>query len=151
MRSEDLTVRVRCEAVRGNLARVRTITDAFLRGAPPHLYRLEDREEILLALQECMTNVIRHAYGNRPGRELEVHLTVNAREFRARIMDQGEPFDPQVASGPDANPPGDGGYGLRLVSNTMDEIRRWRTGSANWTELLRRCRAGAAGVTDRGA
>lgn len=151
MRSEDLTVRVRCEAVRGNLARVRAVTNAVLRGAPPHLYRPEDREEILLAMQECLTNVIRHAYGNRSGCEVEVHLTVNEQSFRARIKDEGEPFDGPVQSLQAAQPPGDGGYGLGLVNDTMDRVRRWRSGSANWTELVRHCRGRVPTAGDQGA
>lgn len=149
MSSEDLRVRFRCREVRGDLARIREVSDSILRAAPDGGFDADDRAEILLALQECLTNVIRHAYRDGDAARVEVRLLVSRTKFRARIRDWGVPFDPDAAQSAGAGWPGDGGYGLLLVDNTMDRVRRWRSGRANWTELLR-ARRGAPGSIGQG-
>ena len=61
MSHEELSLRIRFQAERANLSRVRSLIDAFLDGAPPGVFSREDASEIALALQECLSNSARHA------------------------------------------------------------------------------------------
>lgn len=138
MPESPITVRLRCPAVRANLGRVRAVVRSLLAGAPAGAFPSDDRDEILLAVQECLSNVLRHAYPDGGRRPIELTLTVGADGFRARVRDWGAPFDPAALPGDDdPGPPRERGYGLLLVGSTMDEVRRWRSGRSNWTELYR--------------
>jgi serine/threonine-protein kinase RsbW len=82
-----------------------------------------------LAVVEALTNVHRHAYpADRPG---PVSLAVHREEdsLVAVIRDRGATFDPKE-SGTIAMPRpeqlAEGGYGLAIVTEVMDEIRHRR-------------------------
>ena len=74
-----------------------------------------------LAIQEAVTNVLRHAYRDREPGRIELELTREDDHIVARIRDEGVPFDPR--SGPDFKrscaEPAEGGYGLPIIAGVM--------------------------------
>jgi len=77
-----------------------------------------------LAIQEAVTNVLRHAYRDREPGRIEIELTREEDHVVARIRDEGVPFDPRTARDAMRKPgePAEGGYGLPIIAGVMTEI-----------------------------
>lgn len=85
------------------------------------------RYNVLLALQEMVTNVLRHAYEGNEQKPIEVMFTVRDEAFEMELRDQGPAFDPlqhdvatllQETSMPTAA----GGFGIHIARLVMDEV-----------------------------
>jgi len=85
-----------------------------------------NRYNVLLALQEMVTNVLRHAYGLDESQPIEVTFTLTEDRLRVCLRDHGPPFDPlsydkgEVAEG--TMPTACGGLGIHIARMVMDEI-----------------------------
>jgi len=77
---------------------------------------------IELAVGEAVTNIIRHAYDNQPGHEIHLSLTIDDTKFGLRILDFGRKFDPANQPPPNLDTPREGGYGIYLMKQVMDEV-----------------------------
>ena len=78
---------------------------------------------VQLALEEALTNVIRHAYQGRPG--LNIELTVSAKPDRITLEIRHQGLG--LASWPSktTHPPDglrEGGRGIFLINNIMDQV-----------------------------
>jgi anti-sigma regulatory factor (Ser/Thr protein kinase) len=94
-----------------------------------------------LALEEVVTNVIRHAYRERAG-AVRVRLAARSGEVVAEIEDDGPAFDPLARPAPDLDLPLEerpiGGLGIHLVRNLMDAVAYRRCGVCNLLTLTKR-------------
>ena len=86
------------------------------------------RYNVLLALQEMVTNVLRHAYELDEHKPIEVEFSISADELAIELRDQGPEFDPlefvpsdAVAEDEDM-PTQVGGYGIHIARMVMDEV-----------------------------
>jgi anti-sigma regulatory factor (Ser/Thr protein kinase) len=81
---------------------------------------------LTLALDEIVSNVIRHAFDDDAEHQIVVTLDVASDFVTATVVDDGVPFDPRDAPIPDLDAALDerqaGGLGMHLVRSTMDEI-----------------------------
>lgn len=93
--------------------------------------------DILLALQETVTNVIRHGYGGRGG-EMQIEFRLRDGEFEVEISDWGTPFDPEKIPLPNFETPKPGGYGLYIVKHVTDRVEYRREGERNIVQLMKR-------------
>ena len=89
------------------------------------------RYNILLAMQELLTNVFRHGYQRPAGPPVELRFSVTEQAFEFEIRDQAPEFDPtsraivaeaKVEAGEDEMPEKEGGYGLVIVKAIMDGL-----------------------------
>ena len=85
------------------------------------------RYHVLLALQEMVTNVLRHGYALDENLPIEVVFTVTVDAFEIVLRDQGPEFDPLAhhATGllaSDGMPVEAGGYGIHIARMVMDEL-----------------------------
>jgi len=89
--------------------------------------------EVLLALQEALTNIVRHSYGSEGGK-IQVDFSEDAGEVRFSIRDFGHKFD--LTQVPDPVLPRDkpGGLGIFLIKQLMDRVTY--DGSCNPGNLL---------------
>jgi anti-sigma regulatory factor (Ser/Thr protein kinase) len=100
---------------------------ALIRGAVEALgsaYGLAGPEcrQVTLAIDEAMTNIIRHAYGNAPDRPIELRCQGRADLLEFTLLDHGEPPDRERLS---AQLPDDlalGGRGTHIIRAVMDEV-----------------------------
>jgi anti-sigma regulatory factor (Ser/Thr protein kinase) len=128
-------VRLRFPAHRERLARARDLVRAALAADPSGAFTGEDMDEILLGLQESLSNASRH----NPDPLVELSFWIRAGRFHACLRGRGPAFDPDQVRPPDEDHPAEHGYGLLLLKRTMDRVRYRRVGSWN---LLRLVRAG---------
>ena len=86
----------------------------------------EDTDGIALAVDEALTNVIKHGYGGSPHGEIEVRLEVQAaaarRGLEIRIRDHGCQVDPASIQSRDLGEVRPGGLGVHIIRSIMDEL-----------------------------
>ena len=88
----------------------------------------EQVQGIQMALQEACINVVRHAHRNDPSVPLVVAIVSSRDRFVLEIEDYGPGIPERSAQPPDPDPaqPREGGYGLFIMRETMDEVRSER-------------------------
>lgn len=100
----------------------------------------EEVQRIQIALQEACINVVRHAHGGDPSKPLVVAIIARPDLLQLEIEDLGPGLPPVDRRPPDPDPanPREGGYGLFILSQTMDEVRSERRGDRHVLVLVKR-------------
>jgi serine/threonine-protein kinase RsbW len=97
--------------------------------------------DVQVALDEVLTNIVRHGPVDRPC-QIQVRLTVHPDAFEAEVEDDGEPFDPLAMPPPDLRSPlrerRAGGLGIHFVRSLMSEVTYARVDNRNRLVLRRR-------------
>jgi anti-anti-sigma factor len=98
--------------------------------------------DVELAVDEAVTNVVEHAYQYDSRRTYSLELLMEKGLLRTLIRDSGEAFEPK------ALPPVDleqhvaerrtGGLGVHLMNQLMDKVERRRENNENVLELVKR-------------
>ncbi|MBI3403877.1 MAG: ATP-binding protein [Acidobacteria bacterium] len=114
---------------------VRSVVEKFSEAAG---FAEQERRSIILAVDETLTNVIRHAYGNSHDQQIAVtcRKTDNGVEFL--IEDRGNPLDTTKIRGRSLEDVKPGGLGTHLIASCMDEVKYERVGDGNRTRLFRK-------------
>ncbi len=103
-------------------------------------YELE--YELNLALDEVVSNVIRHGYLDQDEHEIFVKLAVDGDQLTVEVEDDAVHFDPLLRSDPDISTPIDerpeGGLGIFMVRQIMDSLDYWRDGTRNYLIMKKR-------------
>ena len=102
----------------------------------------EDEEQtkynILLGVQEALTNILKHGYGDRPG-PVWVMAGWEEDQFLIELMDEAPEFDPTKAGGQPDTENGsslpEGGYGIQIIRAVMDGIHYKRENGRNTLTL----------------
>ena len=106
----------------------------------------ESCRELILAVDEAVANVIRHAYKNRYDQEIELNCRIGGDRMELTLLDQGEPPDPTRICGQPLNEVSLSGRGTHLIRATMDEMCYERVPAGNQLRLIKRLpAAGASG------
>jgi len=128
-------------------SRLEDLTDAkrpILEAAGKAGYLEEDLTAINLALEEALTNAIRHGNREDTAKAVFVEFEIDGQEIRFSVRDEGNGFD--VAGLPDARSPSGKrkpcGRGVFLLRAYMDEVLYNEKG--NRVTLARRKRPGTA-------
>ena len=121
----------------GQLAEIRDFVSesaASLGAAPDTL------EELRIAVDEAVTNVLIHGYAGAG--DIDIDVSGRGRDLVVRLRDRAPPFDP-VRAAPDALAPVEervkpGGFGLYLIRENVDEVGYRRVGPDNELTLVKR-------------
>lgn len=81
----------------------------------------KNTEEILLAVDEALTNIIRHAYQGQPGL-MTVLFKDNAEKTEFILEDLGKRFDPTLVPSPKLPREKPGGLGIHFIRTVMDQV-----------------------------
>jgi anti-sigma regulatory factor (Ser/Thr protein kinase) len=105
------------------IARMADIVQAF---GTTHSFGKEVVEEINLALEEIISNIIVHGYGDGENQGIDVSLTLSGDVLRIVIKDDAKPFNPLSIDEPDIDVPFEdreiGGLGVFLTKQVMDKL-----------------------------
>ena len=92
-----------------------------------------------VALEEVLSNVIRHAFEDRALHEISLQVRVSENGVELRFVDDGRQFDPLSAPAVDIRAPLEertvGGLGIHLLRSLVSEIRYERSGGRNHLQL----------------
>jgi anti-sigma regulatory factor (Ser/Thr protein kinase) len=98
---------------------------SFREGLRPLLGKagLDDKAsgEVLLAVQEVLTNVIRHTYKGKGG-AIEISYKDEANQVQITVRDYGDKFDITKVKEPELPRKEPGGLGVFLVKRLMDQV-----------------------------
>ena len=99
-------------------------------------------QQLELAAEEAIVNVIRYAYPKEKG-EVEVRLAVSSQGIELTLRDRGSPFNPLTDAPPvDIQSPleerGEGGLGVFLMRQCVDELHYQREQEGNVLTLIKR-------------
>jgi anti-sigma regulatory factor (Ser/Thr protein kinase) len=96
---------------------------------------------LALALEECGSNIVNHAYRRDPQQKFKIGLEHTDNALNIELRDCGPEFDPTKAPPTpldehDDRPPG--GWGMHLMRHYTDEISYRRENGVNILRLTRR-------------
>lgn len=98
--------------------------------------------DINVALDEVLTNIVSYAYSPGERAEILVRLAIIGSEIVAEIEDGGRPFDPLQAPPPDLSKPlrdrKVGGLGIHFIRSLMDEVSYQRIDGRNRLRLSKK-------------
>lgn len=102
----------------------------------------EKIKEIELSLAEALNNIIKHAYKGDQSNKIEINMVVEDSKFKVVLTDNGLPrinigkpvleFDPN-----DIDSLPEGGMGLYIIEQLMDENIYFRDGEKNTFTLIK--------------
>ena len=82
--------------------------------------------KVAIATDEAVTNVIRHAYNNKPDKQIKLKSTISAEPLTLEIFHTGRPLRNESIKLPDMEQyiaeRRKGGLGLLLITKFMDEV-----------------------------
>ena len=87
--------------------------------------------EIVLAVDEALTNCIRHAYRGAQGK-MRIFFEDHKDRIKISIQDYGKKFDPTKIPPPELPPKKPGGLGLYFIKTLMDQAEydlKWPEGN----------------------
>ena len=89
-------------------------------------FSAEEIENIILAVDEACTNIIKHAYKLYPEGTIEIKINYRNKKLTIEIIDFGTSFDPEQVPEPDLqkyyNLHKVGGLGMYLMKALMDDV-----------------------------
>ena len=95
-----------------------------------------------LAITEICSNVVRHGHPRDPDHTYDVLVKTLADAVEIEVRDAGPAFAMDVPEMPSVDVEfmdlPEGGFGVALVANTMDEFQRWREDGVNVTRMVKR-------------
>jgi len=81
-----------------------------------------DSLAITLAVEEALTNKIRHAYRNKPGGRIQLEFRTEPGALVFKVTDQGEPPDPELICAREEESLTAGGFGTHIIRDVMDKV-----------------------------
>ena len=140
-----MPLKVRADFGQLNQIREYVIESATALGVTPDVF-----DDLRLAVDEAVTNILTHGYGG-PG-DVELELIAEGPDLIVRLCDQAPSFDPALARPVDRRLPGErqdpGGFGLFLMRSAMDELVHRETGPGNELTMIKRGVVSATSKTD---
>ena len=118
-KSSQLKVKSRTE----NLSEIRDFVSGNARAADIPEVTVEN---IILAVDEACTNIIKHAYNLSPEGEIIIKIDYDEEKFMVTIIDYGKSFEPARVPLPDLQKyyreHRVGGLGMYLMKSLMDDV-----------------------------
>ena len=94
--------------------------------------------DVILALDEACTNVIRHAFPGTAEGEYHVSAVVGGGEVRITVEDHGVGFDPARLDADWVEPEATSGRGLSIIQSVMSSVDVSPTDDEGGTRLVMR-------------
>ncbi len=101
-------------------------------------------DQLLLAVQETATNIVRHGYHDDARRPIRVVVEVSPDEVWLLFHYPGRDFDPEQVPPPCFDGTREGGFGVYLIQKLVDEVRYHRDSTGLCSVQLRKKRSPAA-------
>jgi len=109
-------------------------------------FPVAEARSITRAVDEALTNIVRHSYGNRPGRPITMYFRRARRRRQCEevesgleilLCDRGPAVDPSKFRGRPLEEIRPGGLGLYFIRQAMDIVEFSRKGLTNQLRLVK--------------
>jgi serine/threonine-protein kinase RsbW len=123
VRNKNKAGELRVKSKTENLSEIRDFvsTNALAAGMPAATI-----DNIILAVDEACTNIIKHAYKLSPQGEIIIKIDYDEEKFTITIIDYGKSFEPDRVPRPDLQKyyreHRVGGLGMYLMKSLMDDV-----------------------------
>ena len=136
--------------------------ELVLANRPSEIARLQDRleslasehaisskalHEVQLAVEEHLTNVLNHGYGDQAEHQILVRLQVEAGSLLLEVEDDGGAFNPLEHPEPNLSLPLDqrpiGGLGIHMMRKSVDRMEYRRSDGKNILVMVKHIKAPA--------
>ena len=123
IRKKNNTGQLRVKSKTENLSEIRDfVSNKALEAGIPQV----TIENIILAVDEACTNIIKHAYKLSPEGEIIIKIDYDKEKFTVTIIDYGKSFQPERVPLPDLQKyyreHRVGGLGMYLMKSLMDDV-----------------------------
>jgi serine/threonine-protein kinase RsbW len=110
----------------GELRQLASMRD-FLREVCQESWQTQPADETLLsrfelALTEAVSNIILHSYEGQQHKSITMAVEANEDHVSVNLVHTGMPFDPQSAAEPIFDGSRQGGFGVYLIRQCVDEV-----------------------------
>ena len=107
------------------LHRARELAAAFCRALPEPL--VEERiASLVLAVNEAASNIMKHSYHRREDQRIDITAEAFSDRVAVRLRYQGAPFDPALIPAPAFDGSRESGFGLFMITNSVDRVRYYK-------------------------
>jgi serine/threonine-protein kinase RsbW len=135
--------------LKSQLAELTRLTEGITQLGMEHHLPDEILFHLNLALEEVVSNIIRHGYGRREDGEVSIVIELAPEAIAVTVEDDGVAFNPLEHPDPDLTAPLEerkvGGLGVYLFRQLMDEVDYRAEGGRNILRMVMRiasCRPG---------
>jgi anti-sigma regulatory factor (Ser/Thr protein kinase) len=97
----------------------------------------EQSRMVTLAVDEAVSNVIRHAYNDRGGAPIALHLLRNDAQVEIVLLDEGREADLRRMKIPSPQELRPGGRGIHFIRKIMDAVEYQRLPGQNRLRLVK--------------
>jgi PAS domain S-box-containing protein len=117
---------IKIRSVFKELSRAREFVRNFCRNCPGPLLNEDSVGAVELAVNEAASNIMKHAYHGRADQWIDVEAEVFPSQVSIRLHHLGDPFDPSAVSLPALDGSQESGFGIYLITHSVDEVRYYR-------------------------
>ena len=82
----------------------------------------DDLNNVILAVDESCSNIIKHAYGGPTDRPIQAKINISAEKFEIYLRDFGKKADPKKIKPRNLDDVRPGGLGVHFIKSVMDEV-----------------------------
>jgi sigma-B regulation protein RsbU (phosphoserine phosphatase) len=106
-----------------DLCRARAFVREFCRTAPEGLLDEDDVASLELAVNEAASNIMKHAYHGRADQRIQLEADLFPDRVSIRLHHLGDSFDPAAVRPPALDGSRESGFGIYLITRSVDEVR----------------------------
>ena len=108
------------------LARARAFVREVCQNLPGAPLDEDSTSQLELAITEATSNIVKHAYRGRTDQQIQIGAEVFADRIVFRLHHLGESFDPGTVEAPAFDGSREGGFGVYIIAQSVDEVRYLR-------------------------
>ena len=108
------------------LSRARAFVREVCRTLPGPALEEDSVSQLELAITEAASNVMRHAFHGRTDQQIQLDAAVFADRLVLQLHHLGESFEPDAVNTPAFDGTQDGGFGMYIIAQSVDDVRYYR-------------------------
>lgn len=136
---QSSTYKLSISASTENLSDVRSFIDVH---AKDHGFSSKTIQDVRLAVDEAVTNIIKHAYSNDNSKIIDVELLFFENKLCVQLIDSGKNFKFETYKIPDIKEQikrrKRGGMGVYMIHSLMDKVSYSRNGGKNEIKMCKK-------------
>jgi sigma-B regulation protein RsbU (phosphoserine phosphatase) len=109
-----------------DLSRAREFVRTFCRTLPGSPLDADRVAELELAVNEAASNVMKHAYHGRTDQRIHLQAEAFPDHLAVQLHHLGDPFDPSAVPPPSFDGSRESGFGVYLITRSVDDVRYYR-------------------------